>query len=282
MVLVLIALAAISLAGLARKSLQLVQRSAEEQERLQRRWGTFSCRRMLLDRAESLLEAEIAEAQPEEMTWPLPGELSGTIELGGLQFEFQLSDEDAKANLNAIYRRSPEDVRRMVPQLAGGAGSGNVMTNLRLPAAKLRNRDPAPLRSWGQVFEPVSGADPARIPRSIQAATARMSCWGSGKLNVRRASAVVIRTVCERSVSPDTIGQLLALRAEPGQTGLSALTERMTINNKDRTALRQLISDESRCHALWIVCRGPRRSWTTLAIDHPGDGSGAESLQFTW
>ncbi|WP_339911641.1 hypothetical protein [Symmachiella dynata] len=282
MVLVLIALAGISLAGLARRSLQLAQHAAEEQERLQRRWGTISCQQMFLDRAEELLEKQAATVKPEELTWPLPGTLSGTVELGGLQFEFYISDEDAKANLNMIYRRSPEQVRRVVGILAGGAGSGDVMTNVRLPNAKLLSREMSPLGSWGQVFEPVGVTEPGRIPQSIRKATRRMTCWGSGKLNIRRADATTVRTVCTSTVSQEAVGQLLALRAEPGQTGLSALTSRMTINNKDRSALRRLIIDESRCHAAWITCRSHQRTWKTLIVDRPGDGSGAETLQFTW
>ena len=282
MVLVLITWAGMSLAGLARRSLQLSGEAAAAQERLQRRWGTISCRQMILDRAEKLLESRAADVKPEELTWPLPRALGGKFALGGLEFEVYLSDEDAKANLNAIYRHVPEKVRSIVGQLVGGAAGGGISTNVRLPEASLLNRDPTPFQSWGQVFEPHPTNDPKRIPQSIRTATHQMTCWGSGKLNVRRADDATVRAVCETAVSADAIGQLLALRSEPGQTGLSALTGRMTIHNKDRTALRQLIIDESRCHSLWVVCRNDLRTWTTLIVDHPGDGSGSEYVHFTW
>jgi hypothetical protein len=156
------------------------------------------------------------------------------------------------------------------------------MTNIRLPQAGALEQQPAPLQSWGQVFEPVRSAESLRIGRAIRAATGQMTCWGTGKINVRRADDATILAVCGSEVSHSAMQKLLALRAEPGQTGLSALVERMTINNKDRTALRRLITDGSRCHSLWIVCRSRLRSWTTLTVDHPGDGSGSEYLVFTW
>jgi len=280
-VLVLIALAGILLAGLARRSLQMSQQVAVEQERLQRQWGMVSCRRMILERAEDLIEAQAADIKPEELIWPLPRKLEGSVEMGGFEFDFSLADEDAKANLNAVYRRAPSEVSGVVAALSRGGG-GELVTHLRLPPTKLRPEEPAPLRSWGQVFTPNRAGQSDKLPFAIMSATARMTCWGSGKLNIRRADDATIQAFCRTHVSPSALGELLTMRAEPGQTGLSALNDRLTIDNKDRTAIRRLVTDESQCHSLWLHCRGPHRTWTSLTIAHPGDGSGQESLTFQW
>ena len=47
---------------------------------------------------------------------------------------------------------------------------------------------PDAFRSWGEVFDLATLGRTARSPTSLQSSTTKLTCWGSGQLNFRRAS----------------------------------------------------------------------------------------------
>ena len=77
MVLVLLVVAALSLAGVARRSLESAEEAATAQEDLQRRWGVLSVLRLYLPSAESLMEAEAKKQAAQGQGWPFPASVSG-------------------------------------------------------------------------------------------------------------------------------------------------------------------------------------------------------------
>lgn len=279
-----IALAAIALAGFARTSLSLAREAVQAREDLQRRWGTISCQRVLLKKAERILDAEADyRAQLQQVAWPLPAIIASEISLGGMRFSLQIADENAKINLNSLARRTPEAVRQVVTESLVRAGAQDVSMKVEAYLSK-GQRDRTLFQSWGQVLD-LSALDlQAAGSRSLPLATQELSCWGSGQLNIRRASTTAIRAICEREISATMLGKLLTARQEANVLGLADLINKLAPNARERATLRTLFTDKAQCHSLWISAVCHERVWRTFVIDQPGQSRfvNTECLVFSW
>jgi hypothetical protein len=283
MVLALLLVCALCLAGLARRSLESGEQVATAQTDLQRRWGVLTCVRTYLPLAQDLLESEAAKLPAQARTWPLPSSVAAEFDLGELHFSVLLADEDAKVNLNAVCRDDSDGPRRVaaiVEQSATGV-DGLAVHVQPLPSESVVNRASLAFLSWGQVFEPTDSARPGEFATRVREATREITCWGSGRLNIQRASDEAIRLVCTNKVAPDIVGKLIARRREPGVTGLAAVLNQLGLRDGDRGTLERLLTDHSSRYSLWILVQSPRRTWATLAV---GSGSSAQAAHetFTW
>jgi hypothetical protein len=283
MVLALLLVCALCLTGLARRSLESGEQVATAQTDLQRRWGVLSCVRTYLPLAQDLLEGESAKLPAEARTWPMPSSVAAEFDLGELHFSVLLADEDAKVNLNAVCRDDsdgPRTAASIVEQSAAGV-DGLAVNVQPLPTESVVNRASVAFRSWGQVFESTDSAGPGEFAARLRDATRAITCWGSGRLNIQRASDEAIRLVCSNKVAPDIVGKLIARRREPGVTGLAGVISQLGLRAADRGTLERLLTDHSSRYSLWILVQSPRRSWATLTV---GSGSSAQTAHetFTW
>lgn len=282
MVLVLILLTGLSVAGFARKSLELASSVAEAQEALQRRWGIQSCRQLLLQNSEQLLDANVTESSGAVIPWPTPGFIQGAFELGGLRFEFRLSDEDAKINLNTLAQRDSDPLNRLTSATRLSGGPAGLTPLIRWPPRKTSSQEELPFRTWEQVFDLRNGGEAEELVDRLRQATGEITCWGSGKLNIRRASDRAVQTACQREVREETLRKLLTLRRIGGFQDLDVMLGQIVLKTPEAFALRRLLSTESKCHALWLTVRNTRRSWSSLTIDGSGTGNPAAYESFVW
>ena len=282
LVLALILLTGLSVAGFARRSLELARTVAEAQEDLQRRWGIRTGRQFLLQHSERLLDANVAASSTTVVPWPLSPSAQGSFHLGGLQFEFQVSDEDAKVNLNALARRESNPLSRLSSAVRRSGGPSGLTPLIRWPPHKTASQEQFPFRTWEQVFDLRNGGEREELVDRLQAATGEITCWGSGKLNLRRAADQVVQTVCEREVTGETLRKLLTVRRLGGFQNLDALLGRLPLKSQESFALKRLLSTESKCHALWLTVRDARRAWSSLTIDGSGEGNSTLYETFVW
>jgi len=281
-VLAVIAIAAISLAGLARRSLQMTQQAAIAQEDLQRRWGVATCRHFVLEHAERILEGQVPHDEESIPPWPLPPQVESKFMLGDLRFEVTLADENAKVELNALYRRDPDDVRPAISTILSSSGTNGLTSRIVVPPTNPREPAKRPFQSWGQVFEPIARDAGSGIGRQVRDATDRLTCWGDGRLNIRRASDDAVRVVCQHDVGSDVIQKLLGIRTAGNIDRLDALLRQLSIRESERSALKRLLTDESTCHSLWLIVRNSRREWATLTIHGSGQSGGPQQESFLW
>jgi len=108
MALMLIALAALVLTGLARYSLTLAAESERQREDMQLRWGAISVSRALLHRTDQLFlhNEQLATEQGEKIAELFP--LEETVRLGGVDFRVILDDENRKLNVNRVIRAAAQ------------------------------------------------------------------------------------------------------------------------------------------------------------------------------
>src|SRR5262249_41879392 len=147
--------------------------------------------------------------------------------LGELHFAVLLADEEAKANLNVILRSTPDGaqaVAAVLEQTTTGVDGLAVKTPPAAPGISTRSTI---LRSWGQLFEATDNCSPGAFAVRLRDATRNITCWGTGRLNLRRASDEAVRFVCQNRVTSDILGKLLARRRDAGVTSLSTLLNQL-------------------------------------------------------
>ena len=282
MVLVLILLAALSVSGFARKSLEIASSVAEAQEALQRRWAVQSCRRVLLQNSEQILGATTTGSSSTTTPWPTPSFGEGSFMLGGMQFEFRLSDEDSKINLNTLAHLEENPLNRITSAIRLGGSQSGLRPMIRWPPRKASSKGKVPFRTWEQVFDLKEARETEELVDQLRIATGEITCWGSGKLNIRHASDEAVRIVCERGARDESIRKLLAQRRMGGDDELENLIGRIALKPQDAFTFRRLLSTESKCHSLWLTVRNTRRAWTSFSIAGAGTGNTASYESFVW
>jgi hypothetical protein len=273
--LALTALAAVVVVGLSRVAMERIVYARQAAEDLQRKWGVVSCRAALLPYAEQLLSAADVRVNPKDGPVVVQAE---TIELGRMRFDLRIGDEQAKVNVNAMLQtRSPSDADRDLGRLLSGSGVGGRVRLIEQDA------NPWSIGSFGQVFPGMHPADllgegsehmPAKPP-----AVDRITCWGSGKLNVRRASAEALEELLAPELSAVRIAPAVELRQQmrdqarqqqdeqpPQELSVDQFLQTVQAEAEQEKVLRGMLTDRSRCWSLWVTVRSPSRSWRWLMV----------------
>jgi hypothetical protein len=287
-VLVVLAVAGAALAAAARRSFEAAAAAGEAERTLQRKWGMLGIRAVCLPRAETILigrppvpsaGADTAEAQP------VPVSRRFALTLGGTRFEVTVADEQAKANVNVVHHRRGKRgleaaLRRLQP-----VGAEPLRVRLRPVAFEEEDDEadvPARYGSFDQLFAGPGPADLAGTGRGGPGVAERITCWGSGKVNVRRAERDVLREACRGCLVEFEIDKLVRLREErPAVTAHEALTH-LELDEKRRAEASKLLTDVSTCHSLWIVVRGRTRAWHRLYVHRVGDGGDGDVTILAW
>ena len=289
--LLLLAVAAAALAGVCRASFEKAVQAAGAREDLQRRWAVTSCRAALLPKAARVLESARAASEPSP-------EVRLHLTLGGSPVELVFGDEQAKANVDVLYRSGGRaGAERAVRELTA-AGGAEVRVRLA-PAAPLpsagedaveRPEDseevPRHFESWSQVL---GDTPPAALiaPRGAtgSSAVAELTCWGDGTLNYRTASAAALRHACPKSLGGAGAARLVALRTKEPDLELWEALERLELSEEQLGEAEERLTEESSCYSLWIVARAGRRTWYDLSIADGSSGDdegGAAAATFAW
>jgi hypothetical protein len=280
MTLALLVIAALSQAGLARRSLQAALAANEAQSELQRHWAAASCRDFLLPQAEAIfirLEETGANRRPR---WPTPGEASVALTLGDFNVRLALADEDAKTNLNALYAKKPASVHLALVETAKSGLTPELRPDMS-QEAKLRKRQFA---TWGQVFPIASVLSRPDGWERLGEATGSLTCWGEGKPNIRRASDQTIETVATAALGGAAARKFLEARRNASEDLLLAdLLETLDLRRADQLKLRGVLSDRSSCYSLSMALGNKRRQWYHLWIQGDRAAVGSDHLQsFSW
>lgn len=315
MTLLLIPVIAAAVVGVSRLSLERALAAKHAQEQMQLRWGRRSIQTALVPRLADLLD-QAQPRRPEPVT-----RLGGTVDLGGMSFELRLSDEQAKANLNTLWReRGPRRTHHWLGELrletatappvtlrprtdagdAEGRSSHTAIQRRRVAIAAEEDDPDATgpdgiprFEAWGQVFaapapaallgrsgesDRAPAATPQLEPQPVQGVADRLTLWGNGQLNHRRAEPAALEAVLRPLLGPGDIQRLLeARRRQPGLS-LSELLRQLQLDEDRVAEVQRRLTGFSRCHSLWIVAHGPHRRWHRLVVSE----GGARPRVFDW
>lgn len=322
--LALVLLAGGLLSGLALRSATAALDTESAVERLQRRWAVTTCRATLLEKSERLLDAAEggneeretdggqAGKRGENARQPV-GELRVACRLAGLDYELVFTDEQAKLNVNALLQHEThESARRIIERLSVDAnGMANEPVTVKLHVRRDEKDgevegggESSGVAGYGQVFEHVSAwqliddsaAGGANASEDGGAGLAgRLTCWGDGRLNWRRASDQVLRQMCGEVLNRGETDQLMGVRKDDPFATTDELIGRLKgISTEHADELKNLLTDASGCHGLWVIQRGRQRSWYTLVVgtgtvtkqdpdtDTPGKLAVSRQYEFQW
>ena len=276
LVLFVVALAAAAMAGICRMSLEKAVHASRAEAELHRRWAIITCRSVLLNKAEAVLskaQGPVSEVRRE-------------IALGGLKYTLIFGDEQAKANVNLLYAQSglagAEREVRSIVQASGAAipvelrpipGRGKMFGS---PDAD--ENEPLAFEGFGQVFGRTQPQVLVAGRGAAPSATAGITCWGDGSLNLRRASDEAVRAVLAHHLPAGEISRLLAFRARNPKLEDSELLDALALPAARREAVEDLLTSESACHSLWIISDSGDRNGYDLAIT---EGEAAV-IMFNW
>lgn len=259
----MIALASIALAGLARHSLNLAASAGQAADDLQRRWGLLSVRHVLLGRASEFLEAQVPDELADLPPWPKPAHVSASFQMAGQRFTVTIADEDAKVDLNRIYQRKRDRLLPAIRQLSRDANSAAPSVRL-MPNADNRT----PFTSWGQVFELARTLNENNASGTLISLSDEMTCWGSGRLNLRRASDAAVCEIASLALPAKEVGELVQNRKNWGGQGVEELLGELELRRPQYLAARRLLGTESRNYSMWVEIEDGQRSWSYLYVDN--------------
>jgi hypothetical protein len=291
----------------------LAARKAEEQ--LQRRWATISCRNAVLPFAEQILaNAEIQQVRPVPVT-------QIRLRLGGQDVQLIVSDEQAKANVNALLEVSSSDKSEVESRIRQSLSGTGLMSAVRLRPASLvpgsTTRASAPLPGttqpsghgagvprWitglGQIFDNVP---PERLLAGVGSAPINvMTCWGPGATNVQRASEKSLILAAGSSMSAIDIGRLIAARnAQFRGRAVSGARATPTLgaapNGPSTDPIGRLLAEAkvtvkdrgklplsagTACYSLWIIVGDSRQARHYLIVSDESNPQKPRIDSFVW
>jgi hypothetical protein len=262
----LLALVATTLTVLSIRSLNHALTAAEAVDELQRRWGTLSCRAVLLPHVESIL------SQQEHLQATPLSRVRSTLRLGNHDFQLIFGDETAKANVNFLYRRDGlAGAERAIRRLVAGT---EVRVELS-PSISLNEINEGAFLSLGQIF--VEAPPRALIERLDHNAAADLTSWGEEKVNFLRASRLVLVEVLAPEMSELEVERLMESRNHRPVPTLGEALNQLGFDREKRQVVTRRLVEKSACHSLWIICANDRRSWYELAVH-----AEIEQTQRTW
>lgn len=256
--LILVAIAGIALVGTSRAALRQEAGAIEGERELQRRWGTLSCRRVLLPTIERILKSE-----ENRQATPVIA-LRRSITLGDCRVDLILADEQAKVNVNTLLAMGDErDAETRLRSLLSGSG---MTTHIRLrPQGGGADHLSSPsVGSFGQVFDLPPSSGKLMDGRDPVADT--VTCWDDGRLNFRRATERALRQVCVPALDLGQIGQIIGLRTDSPKLPLAAVLDQLQLTRERRAAAEALLTDGSGSHSLWILAHDGGRVGYELSV----------------
>jgi Tfp pilus assembly protein PilX len=306
MTIALLVLASTLLVAVGRSAVDHVLLARRDQDELQRRWGIISARSALLPYSEEILSRLEASDNASHPSY------RASIHLGDSQYTLIISDEQAKANINALIDDTDKSaVEDEIREVLSGSGLGNSVILRLSPVADDSASSSAQSDSqigptrWvtglGQIFdnippEKLTGRD------DDTGAAADVTCWGSGAINLMRAREPAMRLALGRELTKLEISRLISARDALTQISrtdrltvdestsssppkgdadpIHRLLDAATIDPKERSQLQ--LTAHSTCHSLWIIVQDRQRAWRSLYVADESDPARAQLGSFVW
>lgn len=283
--LVVLSVAAVFLATAARRSCQKALDASTAQQELQLKWGMISCQAAFLPEAEALLSKNSSadSSAPENADRPR-AVLHRGLELGGMKFDLVISDEQAKANANALSTLDSGGLEQTLMELQEGVRR-TALVRLR-PATidpRIISRFPRLYDSYDRVFAAHAASELVNLDAGEPTAADRITCWGSGRLNFHRAMPSAVRRMAAGILTETQIDQMRQYVRYNPSCGLEDLARHLKLTDAQAAKVRDVLTDTSGCHGLWIIAASPSRSWYRLCVDSTGDGQNdAQKQVYQW
>lgn len=262
MVLVLLTLMSLGLVGLARHSAAAAAQAGQAQEALQHKWAILSLTHSLLPQAGSAFAR--VEAQQDAPIMHLAGE----VEINGTVYHWRCSDEQAKANLNALAAERGnllETIQSLLIQ-HGGLTALELHPLINPPTRPRSIADTPPVilpeyASWAQVFRDPSPAvlfdwrttGTTPIDRISLAVSENDDDESVGSTNFRRAHPAVLTAMLYPQLNQSKVNQLIQMRVKHPKDDVGAVLRRLNLDWNERNQAYNILTGHSSLYSLTIL-----------------------------
>lgn len=244
------------------------------------RWGTISCKEVILPAAEAILQ-ESTEGDVPALVERSNRYLS--LSFGGLTYHVLLSDEQAKMNVNTTLRY--RDVQGVAESLATLQQDMPVRLPQRVEIKEMNGTDAISMNYsffddllvYDHPTQLVSPVDPT------QRISSKITFWTDGRINFRRVSPVVFQEATKGLIEDSLLSELLQIRESLPDCTLGEALSQMELKPSQRNQLLRYITDQSNCFSLWVIVDGNTRLWHRLFISSPrGDVENQTMRSYAW
>ncbi len=253
--LLILTLTVVLLSRLATQSLRLATQLRAAEQRLQQDWAVWSATTILLGRAESLL----AEADSREGKAATSRVLD--LSLGEAQLRVVVTDESALLNVNSL--RTTLGNARAATLAKKHSG--------QLEAAELSSQffaEPAgekPFDSLAEVFR--DAAEPQRVASFLQSPDRQLTCWGTGRLNYKRATHELLLELASAHGHRGLMTRFLReFDAEPSAS-LDSLAIKAKFTDAERRLLPIFVQPSSNCWSISVIAGHERSVFVVREAD---------------
>jgi hypothetical protein len=277
--LLVIAISGTVLASCARYSCQKALQASEAQRELQIRWGTISCKEVILPAAESILQEETEDGIPTLVEQP---NRYLFLSLGDMTFHLLLSDEQAKMNVNTTLRY------RGAKGIAESLAALQQDMPVRLPqrTAETKTGENNTASTSYSFFDDLLAYDhPTQLVSPIeprQRISGRITFWTDGKIHFRRTSPIVFQEALRGMIDDSLLGELLQIRESLPDCTLGEAMSQMELKTSQQRQILRYITDQSGCFSLWIVAEGQTRLWHQLYVSSGSHIGNQTSWSYAW
>lgn len=279
-VLLVIVISGTVLASCARYSCQKALQASKAQRELQMRWGTISCKEVVLSAAEAVLrkstegDAAVLVERPSRYL---------SLTFGGLTYHLLLSDEQAKMNVNTALRY--RGVQGITESLSSLQQDMPVHLPQRVDNKEPGQKDAGPT-SYTFFDDLLVYDHPAQLVSPIepsQRISSKITFWTDGRINFRRVSPQVLQEAMKGLIEDSLLGELLQIRESLPDCTLGEALSQIELKPSQRSQLLRYITDQSDCYSLWVVVDGNTRLWHRLYISSPRGLVGNQTLRsYAW
>ncbi|MEM6689189.1 MAG: hypothetical protein AAF664_07170 [Planctomycetota bacterium] len=251
MVIAVFVVCLMTMAVVARRTLELSRSAAEQTRDLQRRWAVASAEAQVFPLAERIfkerIEARVKNGNLEPLTT-----LRDALTLNNVTIDMLIGDEDAKLNLNLLHRSGgasdvEKALRDTIPPSAFSA--------VRLRPLEANSGGQSGMRfypSWGQVFDLERLGQQTGTTLTLPNLCDRLTVDGSQALNIRRATDEAISSVAELVVPAATADRFVDRYRSTPAADVELLILTTVRNRRDQERLKALFSQESSNFSMWV------------------------------
>lgn len=283
MALMVLVVAGVMLAAMARQSCREALLAGAAQEQLQARWGSRGLEAAILPQANDIFLTQ------QEGGGPISPRIDARFDLGGMTFQAVLSDEQAKREANTIYRgQGPQGLTAAIEALQQDAAKPLKIALAPTPpiASQPASSRPSPEQLEFTSFHQLFRFD---HPRQLLAPggksggiIGRLTCWTPGKVNLARADELVLKTHLAGVLTGEQVDKVLKYRRGHPSLTLEDMVKELELGGAKEIELRNLLTDHSVNYSLWVVAHALTRDYYRFYVYASREDGGRELLSYAW
>jgi type II secretory pathway component PulK len=281
MALMVLVVAGVMLAAMARQSCQEALLAGAAREQLQARWGSRGLQAAILPQAQDIFLTR----QDSGVVSP---RIDARFDLGGMSFQVVLSDEQAKLEVNTFYRANGQQglmtaLQTLQQDMAKPLGIA--LTPSPSITSRPASTAPASEQLEFTCFDQLLRFD---SPRQLlgsgtkEGVAGRITCWSSGLVNFVRADAPVLKIKLAGALDDDQIARILQYRQRHPDVTYDDIVKELALTPAKAQEVRALLTDQSAGYSLWVVAHSPTRDYYRLYVLASQEDGVRELRSYAW